>query len=107
MTETMSISDTLNGDNHHGGGGEGHHVSPGDRGDEVLPHPLGWNNDLRGPPILESLLLSVSSFWFLRETKERVVELLERHFRQDEMLHALQQLSGMVVDPLPLKRQQS
>ena len=35
------------------------------------------------------------------------MELLERHFRQDEMLHALTQLCQEVLEPLPIKRQQS
>ena len=43
----------------------------------------------------------------MRETRERQVELLERHFRQEEMLHALVQLCDMVGEQLPVKRQQS
>ena len=63
-----------------------------------------------GPPILESLLLPiVRSFWALRETKERQVELQERHFsfRQEEMIYTLEQLCNVVLEPLPLMRQQS
>ena len=67
---------------------------------------LGGGNRGRAP-ILESILLSVMSFWALRETKERQLELLERHFRQEEMLHALEQLCNVARKLLPLKRQQS
>ena len=60
----------------------------------VLPPGRGGQSgatlaDLRGGPILESLLLSVSSFWAMRETNERQVELVERFFRKEEVLHAL------------------
>ncbi len=67
MNETMSVSDTVNGDPNQGGG-DGNHVPPGDGGGGLLPPPVGWVRDLRGPPILESLLLLVSSFWYMRET---------------------------------------
>ena len=62
---------------------------------------------LKGAPILESLLLSVASYWSMRETKDRQVELIERHFRQEEMLHSLCQLCEMTGELLPVKRQQS
>ena len=66
------------GDNHGGGGvgvsGDG--LGCGGGGAGVFPPPMpGWENgvqpDLRGGVILESLLLSVSSFWAMRETRER------------------------------------
>ena len=56
------------------------------------------------PRPLESLLLSVAHFWALRETANRQVDLLERHFRQDEMLAALRELSELVGLPAPKKR---
>ena len=45
------------------------------------------------PKVLESLLLSVAHHWSLRETGDRQVELLERHFRQDEMISAQKELA--------------
>ena len=55
--------------------------------------------------ILESLLLSVAHYWSYRESRNRQVELLERHFQQDEMLHALIELRLMKMLPPPVKRQ--
>jgi hypothetical protein len=57
--------------------------------------------------ILESLVLSVAHYWSCRETWVRQVELLDRHFRQDEMLHALVDLCMMRMLPPPTKRQQT
>ena len=50
------------------------------------------------PPdqVLESLVLSVAHHWSLRETADRQVELLERHFRQDEMWCALKELAALL-----------
>ncbi len=55
------------------------------------------------PPPLEkeSLLLSVAHFWSRKETGDRVVELLERHFRQDEMHTAQKELMEMLKRPEP------
>ena len=50
----------------------------------------------REPKILESLLLSVAHHWSLRETGDRQVELLERHFRQEEMVYALRELAVLM-----------
>jgi hypothetical protein len=49
--------------------------------------------------VLESLLLSVAHHWSLRETVDRQVELLERHFRQDEMLSAQKELAVLLGKP--------
>ena len=56
------------------------------------------------PKVMESLLLSVAHFWSIRETAGRQVDLMERHFRQDEMLAALRQLSDLVGLPAPKQR---
>ena len=56
------------------------------------------------PKLLESLLLSVSHFWSRRETAIRQVELVERHFRQDEMLASLTELAKLVGMSAPKKR---
>ena len=58
------------------------------------------------PPVkaIESLLLSVGHFWSLREAADRQVDLLERHFRQDEMLAALMELAELTGLPKPKKR---
>ena len=53
---------------------------------------------------IESLLLSVGHFWSLRETADWQVDLLERHFRQDEMLAALKELAELTGLPKPKKR---
>ena len=45
---------------------------------------------------IESLVLSVVHHWHLRETAARQVELIERHFCQDEMLSALRELETVV-----------
>ena len=55
--------------------------------------------------MMESLLLSVSHYWSVRETANRQVELIERHFRQDEMLAALRELCTLVGLPAPKQRQ--
>ena len=60
--------------------------------------------ETEAPRPLESLLLSVAHFWSLRETANRQVDLLERHFRQDEMLAALRELNELVGLPAPKKR---
>ena len=57
--------------------------------------------------ILESLVLSVAHYWSCRETWDRQVELLDRNFRQDEMLHALTDLCRMKMLEKPKKRQQT
>ena len=49
--------------------------------------------------VLESLLLSVAHHWSLRETVDRQVELLERHFRQDEMVSAQKELAVLLGKP--------
>ena len=59
------------------------------------------------PLVLESLLLSVAHYWSRKETADRVVELLERSFRQDEMLGAQKELAEMMKRPTPPKRQGS
>jgi hypothetical protein len=53
------------------------------------------------PPdqVLESLVLSVAHHWSLRETADRQVELLERHFRQDEMFAAQKELAVLMGQP--------
>jgi hypothetical protein len=51
------------------------------------------------PKVLESLLLSVAHHWSLRETGDRQVELLERHFRQDEMISAQKELAVLLGKP--------
>jgi hypothetical protein len=45
---------------------------------------------------MESLLLSVAHYWSLRETLDRQVELLERHFRQEEMRAAQMELAALL-----------
>jgi hypothetical protein len=45
---------------------------------------------------MESLLLSVAHYWSLRETSDRQVELLERHFRQEEMRAAQMELAALL-----------
>ena len=58
--------------------------------------------------IVESLLLSAAHYWSTRETMEQQVELVERHFRQDEMYHALSELKTVKPDmPALVKRQQT
>ena len=59
------------------------------------------------PLVLESLLLSVAHYWSRKETADRVVELLERSFRQDEMFGAQKELAEMMKRPTPPKRQGS
>ena len=56
-------------------------------------------------PMMESLVLSVAHHWHLRETAARQVELIERHFRQDEMLGALRELETLVKINKVQKRQ--
>ena len=53
------------------------------------------------PSEVESLLLSVAHHWSLRETADRQVELVERHFRQDEMLSSLKRLAEVVGPTCP------
>ena len=55
--------------------------------EETVPPPA---------PVMESLLMSVAHHWHLRETVARQIELIERHFRQDEMLAALRKLETLV-----------
>ena len=57
------------------------------------------------PPWIESLVLSVAHHWHLRETAARQVELIERHFRQDEMLAALRELETVANTGRVQKRQ--
>ena len=52
-------------------------------------------------PQVESLLLSVAHHWSLRETADRQVELVERHFRQDEMLSSMRKLAEVVGPTCP------
>ena len=59
------------------------------------------------PLVLESLLLSVAYYWSRKETADRVVELLERSFRQDEMFAAQKELAEMMKRPTPPKGQGS
>ena len=59
------------------------------------------------PKVMESLLLSVGHHWSRRETIDQQVELLSRHFRQDEMLSALKDLRELVDLPPPVNRQPS
>merc|ERR1719319_2072402 len=63
---------------------------PGGEEEETVPPPA---------PVMESLVMSVAHHWHLRETAARQVELLERHFRQDEMLAALKKLETLVTVP--------
>ena len=49
--------------------------------------------------VMESLLLSVAHHWSLRETVDRQVELLELHFRQDEMVSAQKELAVLLGKP--------
>ena len=61
-----------------------------------------------GPPqaiMMESLVMSVAHHWHLRETAARQAELIERHFRQDEMLAALRELETLVTMTKVQKRQ--
>ena len=57
-------------------------------------------------PVMESLLLSVAIYWSRKETADRVVELLERHFRQDEMYAAHKDLMEVMKRNKPSNRQQ-
>ena len=64
-------------------------TNPGGGGgteEETVPPPA---------PMMESLLMSLAHHWHLRETAARQVELIERHFRQEEMLVALRELETM------------
>ena len=54
--------------------------------------------------ILESLVLSVAHYWSCRETWDRQVELLDRNFRQDKMLHAFTDLCRMKMLEKPKKQ---
>ena len=72
--------------------------------------PAAGMEEQATPPavIVESLLLSAAHYWSTRETMERQVELLERHFRQDEMYHALSELKIVKPEmPALVKRQQA
>ena len=44
------------------------------------------------PVVIESLLLAVAHHWSRRETEARQIELLERHFSQDQLKDAIQKL---------------
>ena len=57
------------------------------------------------PKVMESLLLSMGHYWSGRDTNDRQVDLLERHFRQDEMLAALKELAEKAGLPAPKQRQ--
>ena len=57
-------------------------------------------------PVMESLLLSVATYWSRKETADRVVELLERHFRQDEMYAAHKDLMDVMKRNKPSNKQQ-
>ena len=59
------------------------------------------------PLVLECLLLSVAHYWSRKETADRVIDLLERHFRHDEMYAALKELAEMLKKAPPPKRQGS
>ena len=58
------------------------------------------------PKVMESLLLSVSHFWSVRETANRQVELIEQHFRQDKMLAAWRELATLVAALPPSRGRQ-
>ena len=59
-------------------------------------------------PSIESLILSVTHFWSMRESNGRQVELLERHFTQEQMCVALHDLNTTVgLAEQPKKRQPS
>ena len=62
--------------------------------------------EVQASKIMGSLLLSVSHFWSVRETANRQVELIERHFRQDEMLAALRELATLVAALPPSRGRQ-
>ena len=57
------------------------------------------------PKQLESMVLAVAHHWSRRETKDRQVELIERHFRKDEMFNALLALNKLVGRKGPQNRQ--
>ena len=61
----------------------------------------GEEKEEEEPKVLESLLLSVAHHWSLRETVDRQVELVERHFRQDEMVSSMRKLAAMVGPTCP------
>ena len=67
------------------------------------PTPTGGGEEEREEevPRLECLLLSVAHHWSLRETADRQVELVERHFRQDEMKNSLRKLVEVVGSDCP------
>jgi hypothetical protein len=56
---------------------------------------------------MESLLLSVALYWSRKDPGDKVIELLERHFRQDEMVAAQKGLAELLGEPKPPERQQS
>ena len=57
------------------------------------------------PKQIESMVLAVAHHWSRRETKDRQVELIERHFRKDEMFNALMALNKLVGRKGPQNRQ--
>ena len=59
------------------------------------------------PLVMESLVMSVAHHWARRETVDRQVDLLSRHFCQDEMLAALKDLMVLVKQPPPKQRHPS
>ena len=56
------------------------------------------------PVVLESMVLAVAHHWSRKETKDRQVELLERHFRQDEVYSAHEAMNKLVKKKKPSKR---
>ena len=62
--------------------------------------------EVQASKIMGSLLLSVSHFWSVRETANRQVELIKRHFCQDEMLAAWRELATLVAALPPSRGRQ-
>ena len=60
--------------------------------------------NMEEPTVVESLLLSVAHHWSRRESFGRQVELLERHFSQEQMFFALEKLFDLGDLPKTGKR---
>ena len=69
-----------------------------------LPAMSDDTENIEEPIVVESLLLSVAHHWSRRETFGRQTELLERHFTQEQMYSALEELHKLAELPKTGKR---